>query len=553
MKSKRPAPLPASKPASSPEIVAQSLRRYLYVTAATTGAAIMIVEILGAKMLAPYVGTSHFVWTAQIAVTLVALSAGYYAGGRLVDRSQRLGRVYWAILGAAVYLGAAVLVVEPVAYWCLDFQLALGSLMASAFLFFLPLALLAMVGPYFIRVLTSAVAGVGGNIGRLTAISTLGSFAGTILIGYVLIPHLANSTTMYLTSCALMAVAAGYFFGWGRKKTSPMAAMAGIAVGLALGGEGVAHERMISLPARGDEAAIQEVYRANSNFGRLQVLNLSWPGSSEQLRYYMNDLLIQNDYDPVAKKSIGAFTYMLHDLAGAYHPGIHDVLCIGMGVGIVPMEFAREGARVDIVEINPAVVPVAEKYFNFDPKLVHLTIDDGRHYLNRCRTNYDAIILDAFIGDSSPSHLLSRQAFAAMQRVLKPGGVLIMNTFGSTNPGKDFFAASVSKTLQSVFGRVRICGTSGPGVVNMFFSASDRPEMTLGEFPNIEEVPETRKCREEVSYARNADWHTEPADGIVLTDDYNPLEYYDAANREQTRRNLALGTREMTTGYTKAK
>ena len=78
------------------------LRRYLYCTAGTTGAAIMIVEILGAKMLAPYVGTSHFVWTAQIAVTLVALAAGYYAGGRLVDRSPKLGKLFGCVLVAAM-------------------------------------------------------------------------------------------------------------------------------------------------------------------------------------------------------------------------------------------------------------------------------------------------------------------------------------------------------------------------------------------------------------------------------------------------------------------
>jgi hypothetical protein len=118
-----------------PAPVSEGLRRYLYFTAAVTGAAIMIVEILGAKMLAPYVGTSHFVWTAQIAVTLVALATGYYAGGMLVDRSARLSRLYWAILCAAIYLGVTVLVVEPVAYWCLNFKLALGSLLASAFLF----------------------------------------------------------------------------------------------------------------------------------------------------------------------------------------------------------------------------------------------------------------------------------------------------------------------------------------------------------------------------------------------------------------------------------
>src|SRR6266516_6046297 len=168
------------------------LRRYLYFTAAVTGAAIMIVEILGAKMLAPYVGTSHFVWTAQISVTLVALATGYYAGGRLVDRSAKLGRVYGCVLLAAIYLCLSVLIVKPVAYWGLEYILALGSLLASAFLFFVPLSLLSMVGPFFIRMLTSAVSGVGGNVGRLTAVSTLGSFIGTLLIGYLLIPFFPN-------------------------------------------------------------------------------------------------------------------------------------------------------------------------------------------------------------------------------------------------------------------------------------------------------------------------------------------------------------------------
>src|SRR3989442_3286481 len=151
------------------------LRRYLYCTAGTTGSAIMIVEILGAKMLAPYVGTSHFVWTAQIAVTLVALATGYYAGGRLADRAPQVGRLYAAIMVAAIYLGVSAMIVEPVAYWCLGFRLALGSLLASTFLFFVPLSLLAMAGPFLVRVLTESVDAVGGNVGRLSSISTLGS------------------------------------------------------------------------------------------------------------------------------------------------------------------------------------------------------------------------------------------------------------------------------------------------------------------------------------------------------------------------------------------
>ena len=204
----------------------RSLRRYLYFTAACTGAAIMIVEILGAKMLSPFMGASHFVWTAQIAVTLVALACGYYAGGRLVDTSQNLSWLYYAILAAAVYLSFTVLVCEPVSYWCLSFRLALGSLLASAILFFVPLALLAMTAPFAVRMITSSLMGVGGSVGRLTSVSTLGSLVGTLLIGYFLVPTLPNSVSMYLTAVALVLVSLGYFVLFHRRSIVPVVVVA---------------------------------------------------------------------------------------------------------------------------------------------------------------------------------------------------------------------------------------------------------------------------------------------------------------------------------------
>src|SRR5437016_4936813 len=239
------------------------LRRYLYCTAGTTGAAIMIVEILGAKMLAPYVGTSHFVWTAQIAVTLVALATGYYAVGRLVDRSPKLGRLYGCVLVAAIYLCGSVMVVKSVAYWCLNFRLAFGSLLASAILFFVPLSLLAMVGPFFVRVLTVSVSGVGGNVGRLTALSTLGSFLGTVLIGYVLIPFFPNSYTMYFTALLLMLVVCVYFFAWEFKSRNKPALVTAIVAGGLFGYVGVRRENHRA------SSEWVERFRGNSNFGLL--------------------------------------------------------------------------------------------------------------------------------------------------------------------------------------------------------------------------------------------------------------------------------------------
>ena len=185
------------------------LIRFLYVTAAVNGAAILVVEILGARMLVPAMGTSHFVWTAQIGVTLMALATGYYLGGRWVDASPRLANLYYATLAAAVYLCATVPLVEPVSSACLGkMNLAFGSLLASAFLFLVPLALLAMTLPFLTRMLTQSVDDVGGNVGRLSAISTVGSVVGTLLLGFYLLPALGSRVILYGVSAALLRAVA---------------------------------------------------------------------------------------------------------------------------------------------------------------------------------------------------------------------------------------------------------------------------------------------------------------------------------------------------------
>jgi spermidine synthase len=510
---------PPAKPAPS-----AGLRRFLYFTACITGAAIMIVEILGAKMLSPYVGTSHFVWTAQIAVTMVALACGYYAGGRLVDRSSKLGRLYWAILIAAFYLTLTVALREWVVYQFLALPLAIGSLLASAFLFFVPLSLLAMTGPFLVRVVTGSVSDVGGNVGRLTAISTLGSFLGTVAIGYVMIPLLPNSITMYATAALLTIVAGSYFLAWGRKAIAIAVVAIVAASGLAIGYGSLRTEKLRL-------AALEELFRGNSNFGLLQVLQ----SRSSPARFYLNDYLVQNTYDVQQKKSTTMFTYMLQGLARAYAPQLREVLCIGMGIGIVPRELAREGVAVDVVEINPAVVPLAERFFDLDTKAFDLFMGDGRYFVNRSGRKYDAVILDAFLGDSIPSHLMSREAFLGIRGVLKPEGVLVINTFVDFGSTTDFLSASLYKTLASVFPGVRVHGVRN---ANTFFVASPRSDLSMLHAPDFSGVH--RDALAEVRAAYIGLWEPDPGFGRVLTDDFNPVEFYDAANREKLRRGLAL-------------
>ncbi len=517
----------AQAPVKSPPEISVNLRRFLYFTAACTGAAILIVEILGAKILAPYFGTSHFVWTAQIAITLVALSCGYYLGGRWVDRGANPGKLYAAIMGAGGYLAATTPFIASLAYLCLDFRLAVGSLLTSAILFFIPLTLLAMVGPYLIRVLTRSVDTVGGNVGRLSAVSTLGSVAGTVLIGYVLIPLCRNSVTLVLTALVLVSLGVVYFLIWGRRGGAKPAAFITL---LLTGGIGFLGTQQDSYHGQ----RTTELFRANSNFGQLQVIQFT----EVPLRVLENDYLTQNTYDTATHSSASSFTYLLHGLAQMYATNLNDVLCIGLGVGIVPMQFATNGARVDVVEINPAIVPIAEKYFGLQPDKLNLFLEDGRYFLNHCTNRYDVVALDAFLGDSPPSHLMTREAFATIRRVLKPGGMLVINSFASFEPGRDFLAQSLSRTLRDVFGNVRVHGRAGH---NTMFVAAARDPLTPLREAGLGAVH--WRCAEDTRDTLLTLIEPNPAGGIVLTDDYNPSEFRDAPNREQLRRRMARDMR----------
>jgi hypothetical protein len=135
---------------------------------------------------------------------------------------------------------------------------------------------------------------------------------------------------------------------------------------------------------------------------------------------------------------------------------------------------------------------------------------------------------------------LTREAFAAVQRVLRPGGTLVINSFGQLEPGKDFFAASLNKTLKSVFKDVRM-HTSGNGAV--FFAAADRPNLEFVHVPDFAQVHPEALADAKACYLGVVD--APPESGHILTDDYNPVEFYDAANREAIRRRLAMAARKM--------
>src|SRR5881227_2696293 len=188
-------------------------RGRIQLDAAVVGAASLGAEIAAARLLAPYFGASTIVWANTIATVLLALSAGYWVGGRLADRDPTLGGISRLVLLAAALMAAVPFAAGPflrVSVQALDKVQAgafAGSLLAVLMLIATPVLVLGCVAPYAVRLSVRAVDETGRVAGRLYAISTLGSLAGVFLSALLLIPLAGTRRTFLAFAVALALVA----------------------------------------------------------------------------------------------------------------------------------------------------------------------------------------------------------------------------------------------------------------------------------------------------------------------------------------------------------
>jgi hypothetical protein len=185
----------------------------LYLVAGWSGCFVMGIELLGGRVLAPYFGSSIYVWGAIITVFMLALSFGYLLGGRASLKSPSLRRL-------GVILFASAVATLPVLIWAdplLDRLSAavadprFASLGGTGLLFFLPTMICGMVSPYAIRLAVPERTSAGDHAGKLYFVSTFGSAAGTLLTSFYLVLYLEVNQILLLlagisTLIALLAV-----------------------------------------------------------------------------------------------------------------------------------------------------------------------------------------------------------------------------------------------------------------------------------------------------------------------------------------------------------
>jgi len=503
-----------------------TLRVWLLVSAVVCGGLTMAVELLGARTLCVGYGSSSIVWGAVISVTLVSLAVGYFAGGILADRIPK-PKCLAAIILALSLVTAVCPFAQPVLRICYDTMgISRGILLSSTTIFFLPMALLGTVSPFVIRLLGEGETKAGRTAGTVYAVSTAGGAVGALLTGFWLIPGFGISACFRIVALTAAALGAtGFILLAGPKGAVSILFPASLFLA-----PGISQRIGQEHTAPGGERIVLESV-CDSRYGRIVV------ATRGQYRLLIVNGIVQTgmpvDLSHLLKgRSLldcyyqELIPYMVND------PDSCNALVIGIAGGMTPSILMNHGMEVDCVELDPVILEVARRWFSFSGNAV---VSDGRRFLERCKEVYDFCVIDAYSGDSLPFHLTSVEVFRTVKRVLKPGGVLVINLIAAPE-GAPF--ASVSETLTRVFPQMlALRSEPGDDVQTITLFASEKPiEFSNGWLAHLGDFSGTDPVSQSID---RLTVRAIPKNGVVLRDNHNPIDTMRTAETVRWRRRTA--------------
>jgi spermidine synthase len=505
-----------------------------------TGMAVLIIEITATRMLAPFFGNSIFTISSVIGIVLAALGFGYYAGGALADRKPS-ERWFFCLIVIAGFSVMLLQLLNAVLLPRIAYQLSLinGPLVVSLLMFFLPALFLAMLSPFAITLLHARAAGggVGNASGLVFFWSTLGSIAGTLGTGFVLIPHWGIGNIIVGVGSGLVLLGG---VGLLITRTMPRIVPVGLALLGLVSGMGLRH--MTVVEQRG------VVFAADGLYERIVIRDMPLQGRTARVLWQDHNVsggLYQDDGSM-------AFDYTKYfDLYRLFVPELRTALAIGGGAYNVPRAILLDSPRtiVDVAEIDPSLHALALRYFALpDNARLRNHVTDGRRFLHDTAERYDLVFSDAYRSFvSAPPQFTTREFFSLARSRLNKNGVLIANFYGSLAPDSRAMIYSVLRTMRTAFPQVYVIATVSPDseeLQNFIFIGHNAPDPDQRtDLRQAAAVEFAYPMLKGVAALELRPTETLLASHPVLTDDFAPVEYY-AANAIRRYDATSTGRRE---------
>jgi spermidine synthase len=465
-------------------------------------------EIAAARLLAPYFGDSTLIWANTIGIVLVALSAGYWYGGKRADRDPTPRGLFKIVLIAGLMTAAIPFVADPflsIAVDALDSISAgafVGSLLAVLVLVATPVFVMGMVSPYALRLAVHGLEDTGRTAGRLYALGTIGSLTGNFASALVLIPLVGTRRTFLVFALAFIIVAV-----LGLRDRRLILAPAAI-VGLML--------LPVGIVKAADDPGERVIHETDTTYQYARVVE-----NDDGDRY-----LELNEGQAVhsIKRKDGFLTDNIWDEYLVAPFAVLDkaprrIAILGNAAGTTASAYGEyfPDTKIDGVEIDGELTDIGRKYFGMDNPNLTTYDQDARPFLRSSDRKYDAILVDAYHQPYIPFYLSTKEFFELVEERLAPGGLVMVNV-GHPEDSEDLEKV-LTATMSEVFPTVvrdpaedvntLLIGTHGE-------ASGAKLQAKIPELP-LELVPRATEAAERIAPKLKG--------GKVYTDDKAPVEW----------------------------
>lgn len=405
---------------------------YLYFLALIEGGAVMTCELVSAKLVAPFFGTSLVVWAAVLGITLAGLMCGYFLGGLATRRKNSETILYLALVAAAAFMVLMPFLAEWTMLRTMSMTLQLGVSLSLLFFLFPPLCLLGMVSPLIIHHLTTHLDEVGQSAGTIYAVSTFGGIIAAFSVGFWVIPSLGLSKPIMIYGFILAIFPLITLVR--KRQFYSLIFLLCILPSVLLDAKKL------------DSSQFSIRHISEGIMGQIKVVDINIPPYKS--RHLLVNNFLQSEMDS-ANPEFSSWSFASHFAAlMSLFPEGSKALVLGLGAGTHVKQLNRAGFQTDVVEIDERICQVAHEYFELHENYTKI-IDDGRHYIKTSDQKYDLIVWDTYLGETPPEHLLSLEAFEDVQKLMNEEAVLLINFSGYISGELGLATRSIIKTIEA--------------------------------------------------------------------------------------------------------
>jgi spermidine synthase len=505
---------------------AKKLSVFLLLTAFIEGAAVMAIEILGAKLIAPFYGASLYVWSATLAITLSALAVGYFLGAIISDKFEEINILFYILMVAGLMTG----LMNKIAFWIMsetiNLDIKTGSVLSLLFFIFIPLMLLGTSSPIIINQLSKINGKAGKNAGLVYAISTVGGVISTFSVGFYFISNYGVKMSCIFTAL-LLVLAPILFFIFIKKKSSALVTFAIIGC-IILSNSSVLFKPIVSY-----SKDVNLLYRNDGLLGTLCVYDI---GNDKRMLTVNNTS--QTAYHIPTQKGLWEYVHRIATYSSLKPKGSKTLIC-GLGGGVLVNEFKNLDFDVDVCDFDSRMEFVAKKYFHLADKC-NIYIDDARHFIKKSKKKYDIVVLDLSFGENVPSNVFTQECFKEIKALLNEDGFVFLHYVNEGGNKNNPVVDAIGNTLISADFNVNLLNTASNNKKSqecMFFATTKKINLELYSYIRTSAFTDT------VFYIpKNKDVYFLKSfkDGIILTDDKPLMEMLHGSTALKMRSNSQI-------------